>query len=359
MELKFKEYSSIENVERTKDVNAIISQGQSGGEWVVTEKIHGANFSFWITENGIQCASRNGMLEEGNIFFNYHDVRDRHAESLMKIYNHQKTLVESTGNIFHGITVYGEMFGGSYPHPEVERTFMAMRVQKGVFYHPGNCFAAFDITLHFERTTENKMVHMVLNHDLVYELCTEYELPHVPVLFLGTFQECLEYPNEFQSHVPAMLGLPLIEDNICEGVVIRPVQPKFYWRGGRIILKNKNAKWSEKAKKQKTSKDENSANKFEFELSEDAVQMQDEILAYVTENRLKNVLSKMEKITDKDFGRIVGLMNRDVIEDFLKDNKEQFMSLVDRERKFLTKRMGLECTILIRNNFIDILDGEF
>jgi len=360
MKLQFKEYSSIENVERTKEINTIIQQGHSAGEWVVTEKVHGANFSFWLDDIEMRCAKRTGWLNDESSFYNFQDVRNSLAEALRKMYNEIKN---TTHPNLCGMTVYGELFGGHYPHKDVERVYMSKMVQKGVYYHPGNMFIAFDIVLHELVTTdenaEPEVKHVVMDHDFVYDACSAFGITHVPVLFRGTFEDCLKYPNEFQSVVPKLFGLPLLDDNIAEGVVLKPAQPKFYWGGGRVMLKNKNAKWSEKAKKQKQSRDVNSDNNFEFVLSDQAQALTDEILTFVTENRLHNVLSKMDQITDRHFGMIVGNMNRDIIDEFFKDFKEQFLVLEEKERKFITKRMGNEVMQLVRKHFVNILDGSF
>lgn len=357
MELQFKEYSSIENVERTKEINTIIQQGHTAGEWVVTEKVHGANFSFWLDDAGIRCAKRTDWLGEGSSFFNFQDVRDSLAEALRRMYFEIKSAVLPN---LCGMTVYGELFGGHYPHKDVERAYMAQMVQKGVYYHPGNKFMAFDIVLHETAGEDGTDVkHTVMDHDFVCESCEAFGIPHVPVLFRGTFDECMKYPNEFQSKVPGIFGLPPLEDNIAEGVVLKPAQPRFFWGGGRVMLKNKNAKWSEKSKKQRPNKDANRENNFEFTPSEPAQELLDEILTYVTENRLRNVLSKMEQVTDRHFGIIVGNMNRDIMDEFLKDFKERFVSLEEKERKFITKKMGHEVMTLVRKNFVNILDGQF
>ena len=56
-------------------------------------------------------------------------------------------------------------------------------------------------------------------------------------LFKGTIDECLAYPNEFQSKIAEWLGYPAIEDNICEGIVIRPVTPHYLRTGSRALIK--------------------------------------------------------------------------------------------------------------------------
>ena len=349
MEIKFKEYSSIENIERTKEINTVIQQGHSAGEWVVSEKIHGSNFSFWVTADGIRCAKRTDWLGDNSSFFNYQDVRDTCATALIRMFEAAAVNIEGPTCM----TVYGELFGGNYPHPDVERAYMAVSVQKGVYYHPANRFMAFDIVLRGES------FNTVLDCDTVLRMCEDAGLPHVPVLFRGTFDECMAYPNEFQSKVPEFFGLPALEDNLAEGVVLKPAEPRFYWGGGRVILKNKNSKWKEKATRQKRARDTNKENNFEFELSPAATELLDEILAYVTENRLRNVLSKMEEITDRHFGMIVGNMNRDIMEEFLKDFRDQFMSLDEKERKYLSKQMGHAVMTLVRANFVNIIDKNY
>lgn len=361
MEPTFKEYSSIENVERTKEINTIIQQGKAGGEWVVTEKVHGANFAFYVSADDIKCAKRTSnksnsnptdWLTDDSKFFNYQDIRDRLAPMLRHMF---QTIKQELAPDMEYMTLYGELFGGNYPHPLVERSYMAMCVQKGVYYHPGNQFMAFDLVLHSDT------YHSVQSHGVLVSLCSRCNVHHVPVLFKGTFQECLEYSNEFQTKVPEMFGLPPIEDNTAEGVVIKPCIPDFFWNSGRIILKNKNAKWSEKAHKERPNKqkDANALNKFDFEPTQECQDLLAEIMTYLTENRLRNVLSKMEKITDRQFGMIVGNMNRDVMDEFLKDFKDRFVALEEKERKMITKRMGNASMELIRSNFLNILDGNF
>jgi len=42
-------------------------------------------------------------------------------------------------------------------------------------------------------------------------------------IFRGTFEECLKYSNSFPSQIFVWMGLSKLEDNIFEGVVIKPV----------------------------------------------------------------------------------------------------------------------------------------
>ena len=59
-------------------------------------------------------------------------------------------------------------------------------------------------------------------------------------LFTGALTDAMQYPNAFESTIPAYHELPAIPDNICEGVVIKPNVSKHLGNGERVIIKNKN-----------------------------------------------------------------------------------------------------------------------
>ena len=105
-------------------------------------------------------------------------------------------------------------------------------IQKGVFYTPNHDFYAFDILIH------NELEDKYLAVDEVNSLFEKVGFFYAKTLFKGTLNECLNYPNDFQSKISGWLGLPQIEDNICEGVVIRPTVPMFFRNGKRVIIKS-------------------------------------------------------------------------------------------------------------------------
>lgn len=45
--MEFVKFSSLENTYRTNLLEKIQYEGKDGGLWMATEKLHGANFSFW------------------------------------------------------------------------------------------------------------------------------------------------------------------------------------------------------------------------------------------------------------------------------------------------------------------------
>lgn len=348
--LKFKKYSSIENTYRSKEIDRITEQGNSGGVWRLSEKVHGSNFSFWFDGTVMKCAKRTGFLGEGSSFYNWQDVRMVEKPKVIKLWkyleenfkdlNNQESLLE--------LVVYGEIFGGTYPHPDVPRDYNAMIVQKGIYYSPSNLFYCFDIKINGKLVSETTKG----------ELCDMFDIFWDEPLFTGTFAECLNYQNTYITTIPKRLGLPTIENNFCEGNVIKPIEVKRNWAGGRVILKNKNEKFAEVTGK-KSGKKSIKVPKEEIILSDAATKMLEILLRYVNENRLRSVLSKMEAITDKDFGKVIGNCQKDTIEDFLKDHREEFLSLDIKEQKYLPKLTGREWSNLVRGQFLNIIDNTF
>lgn len=62
--MEFKKYSSLENTYRTKTIDKVIESGLSGGDWVVTEKVHGSNYSFLSGGVSIKACRRTGVIPE-------------------------------------------------------------------------------------------------------------------------------------------------------------------------------------------------------------------------------------------------------------------------------------------------------
>lgn len=48
--------------------------------------------------------------------------------------------------------------------------------------------------------------------------------------------------------------MPAIADNICEGIVIRPVVPQYLRTGSRALIKSKNEKFAEKKSMKRRNK---------------------------------------------------------------------------------------------------------
>jgi len=270
-------------------------------------------------------------------FNNYERVLDKYQKSLYEIRDfltHDKNVT--------GYTLFGEILGGFYRG--MNSVPGAVKVQKEVDYTPDNDFYAFDLKLFFQDGSE-----LIYPYESFDFLMFKVGIPYAKALFIGSFEEALKYPNEFDSTIPELYGYPKLENNVCEGVVIKPVEPKFYGPS-RIILKNKNAKFSEKhgEKKEVVVKD----------VTPEQKELLENYLAYNTENRLKNVISKIGTITNKDFGMLLGHTTQDILIEAGKDGIVQG-EMSNENYKRVKKLLSSEIALLIRNNFLNILDNNF
>ena len=132
-------------------------------------------------------------------------------------------------------------------------------------------------------------------------------------------------------------------------MIIRPEKTQFFGNGARVILKNKNEKWSEKSKVKSERIPVETAV-----LSETAESLWNELHRFLTTNRLRNVLSKEGEFTPKIMGKLLGLFAQDALTDFMKEYSSAFEALEKEERKLITKRLNHWATKLIKDEFITL-----
>ena len=330
--MMFKKYNSIENAYRKEFIERVAIATVNSNDFVVQEKVHGANFSLITNGEDLKSAKRTSMLEDNDNFYNHALIKELYCEKLLGLFEAVKIKYPNT----ESITVFGELFGGSYPN--VEQARGAFKVQKGVFYAPYNEFYAFDIMINQE---------FYLNVMEVNQLLEAHGFFYAKTLCRGTLKEVLAYPNAFDSKIPDWLKLPEIKDNVCEGVVIKPVEPHFLPNGNRVIIKNKNAKWSEKSKA-------NSKSTVEVKLSKEAHILLSELERYVNPNRLANVMSKESNLDSVQIGKLIGLLSKDAFEDFLKEFEIQYKALEKSEQKRLTKQLNQYSAKLVRQELLQL-----
>jgi Rnl2 family RNA ligase len=170
-------------------------------------------------------------------------------------------------------------------------------------------------------------------------------------LLRGSYDECLQYPNEFPSQISGWLGLPPIDDNVCEGIVIRPVLPCYLRNGSRVLLKSKNERFAEK----KSVKNRPPKLIIEPDYSEELNALLPEVEEYITENRLSNVVSHIGEISlPKEAGKLIGLFSRDVLDDFLKEYSGEYTGLEKSEQKILNRHINSEATKLIKQVYFKL-----
>lgn len=325
--LQFKKYSSIDNVFTQEFMDRVQTEMPADLEWVVQEKVHGTNTSFLCDGVEVKMAKRTAMLEDDEKFYDFKELLERYRPKVLSLFSR----IKSEDATVQSIAVFGEMFGGRYPHDAVKADRSVMLIQKGVCYTPVHEFYGFDIYLFGEETGR------YLSVDEADRLFEAEGFFYAKSLFRGSLQEALQYPNAFPSKIPQWLGLPELPDNICEGIVIRPVEPQYLRNGTRVLIKNKNERFAEK----KSVKKRNKIYAEPVPYSEALQDLLAEMEAYVNANRLANVVSHIGEVSfPKDFGKVMGLFAQDALADFLKEHGGTYSALDKYEQKSLTRELN-------------------
>ena len=340
MMLEFKKYSSIENTYNKEFMDRIKLEGYDSLQFVVQEKVHGSNCCLVTNGETVQFAKRTGWVEVGEMFYNYEELIERYRERVVQLFHQvKKDYADMTD-----LSIFGEMFGGRYPHPDVANDKKVMCIQKGVFYFPKHEFYAFDLCV--QGTDSRK--YLPVNE--VNEYFETGGFLYAKTLLQGTLEECLSYPNAFESKIAEWLGLPAIEGNVCEGVVIRPIEVVYFGNGSRLLLKNKNSKFEEKKSIRKRQPSLFVEPTYSNELNDLLAVVE----SYVTENRLNNVISKIGHISvPKDIGKLIGLFSKDVLEDFLKEHESAYALVEKSEQKIVNRYINMLTTHLIKQVYMN------
>jgi hypothetical protein len=75
---------------------------------------------------------------------------------------------------------------------------------------------------------------------------------------------------------------------------------------------------------------------------------------FFIENRLANVVSHIGEIQmPKDFGKIMGFLSKDALEDFLKGQGEDYSNLDKADQKILNKELNKSATELIKRIYMN------
>lgn len=293
----FEKYSSLENHYNGKFIEKIRNAGFDVTEpWVAREKIHGTNFSIIIERDAVTCAKRTGPILAGEDFFGYEIVLKKYNDSIKSV---QHTIKEGSS-----MQIFGEFAGGG--------------IQKGVDYGEKD-FYVFDILV---KTAEG--TNQFVDDYMMEQICNTFGFKLAPLLGRGKFDDLIQLPNMLDvvvndyNELAANEGIPVAnkqvwkavvaEDNIAEGYVLKPCYPKFFPNGSRVAIKCKNSKFSEKSKSDKPIKPK-------VELTEQDNKVYFDFESYINVNRINNVVSKIGKPGPKDFGKVMGLTVKDLLEE--------------------------------------------
>ncbi|UJE34754.1 RNA ligase [Acinetobacter phage vB_AbaM_P1] len=334
--MKFIKYTSIKRLtERAihDTLDALTKQGIQK-DFMVTEKIHGANMSIYCDGTEFKVASREGFVKDGIKFYNGRAVADKYKKGVFA--NAIETMGEARAYGLEGkiYSIYvGELFGGS--------------IHKGTPYPQEQDFILFDYYLVFENTQVNKDILMEYGAASVNEvddvlvcrmanknvsltdISEAIGCRRLEPLYVGSFEGAVEVANDFKSQYVCDKTVKAsgVEshgqeavDYLCitEGVIIEPVEPVDIF-GNNLMFKSKNSKFEEKYNtgyKEKISAREKAINT----LTEDQSEFLYELDQYITPHRYESVVSKIGEVTVKDFSKVL----KDFVDDVLKDIREEY-----------------------------------
>lgn len=280
----FRKYPSLTNHYQNKEIDYLIMKHgdyMNECEWHISEKIHGSNASILFTSphDEPKVFSRNQEIT-GTNFYNADDIINEMIKKLAPI----RQLVDRTKTT---VRVFGELFGPG--------------IQKGVKYGPERQIRIFDMMINDElqsqENIENFFYDMGIGHLLVPKLA-----------IASSFKEAMEYPEVFQSTI-----FKIDEENLAEGIVIKPFKEVFVdGQGSVFYIKKKNEKFKEQQKVKKI--------RTETQFSEKVNDMRALFLSYINKNRVESVFSKEGEIQSfKDIGKYISLIHVDALTDFNRD----------------------------------------
>jgi len=319
---------------------------------VTTEKIHGANFSLNTDGATVRPAKRTGFLANTDKFYNFQVVVSDLTPIILKGFEATKKVVPD----LQEVVFFGELFGGAYPHEKVPKDpRFPIHVQKGVYYSPAVHFYLFDIFIPGKS---------YLNFDTFQQVAQESGFFYSKPLQRGKYADLIKFDvDTFVSTIPKQLGLPeMPKPNISEGIVIKLVHNRYTTKGTRVLVKHKSESFKEVTGVYNTKDPADKKAKVYSEppLPPEIAEFRENMKRYVNENRLRNVLSKLGPVENKESAKskLVGLMAKDVLEEFGADFPK-WKQLKKEEQKRVTSSLGNLVLTLVARNWTAIVKGEF
>lgn len=310
-------------------------------EWLVSEKIHGANFCFVSDGEHLRCAKRKAFLEPGEDFFDYTRVRERLAPSILRI---AARLHQDMPNL-SALFIYGELFGGSYPHPDVAPIAGLQPIQTGCWYSPDIEFCAFDVGY----ILSDDPGRLYLDQDKAQRICEDEGIGYTEPLFRGSYEEAYAYPLGFETTLPSKLSLPSLgPDNQAEGIVLKPAKAVSIPRERRLVrpvVKRKIHSFSEderfhNAEKWAAQQPVQSAPLLEW--------LKHEASALVNENRLNAAISKVGRPgSDARKRQIQALIEEDLHTELKLHHSAELQGLSALDKKSLLAFIEEEAKALV------------
>jgi len=260
-------------------------------QWMVTEKIHGANFSFHTDGETVRVARRRDFLQSRENFYNYLTASfyEFTPDKIKNVFRNLEKLFPDEELI--QVSVYGELFGGKYIVDGKDmNTTNQKPIQQEIQYCPMIDWMAFDISY----TTKNAPTeHHYVDPEESIKIFQSNDINYMKSLFIGKMNEALTYQLGFDSTIPSIYKLPKLPkgSNKAEGVVVKPLKnvisltKKNHME--RVIIKIKLPEFDEIRKSSYTTKPKNpnAGKKKQTFISK--------LMCYVTQQRLVSALTKV------------------------------------------------------------------
>eukprot|EP01006_Ploeotia_vitrea_P033342 TRINITY_DN65457_c0_g2_i1.p1 TRINITY_DN65457_c0_g2~~TRINITY_DN65457_c0_g2_i1.p1 ORF type:complete len:209 (-),score=37.51 TRINITY_DN65457_c0_g2_i1:52-678(-) len=158
-----------------------------------------------------------------------------------------------------------------------------------------------------------------MDYGKAVELFKKVKLLHAVPLFVGPFEKAVAFNERFQSTIPKLLGLPVIDDNLAEGIVIKPMK--------EIIVTGKKGTALRPLLKKKI-KEFNEDSRFHGAVNHDEDGSAPQggavfafAMALVNWNRLESAISKIGALCPENLKAIIANCVDDVWEAVLSDEE--------------------------------------
>ena len=180
-----------------------------GGPWVALEKLHGGQLVIASDGEAVRVGKRKAWLAAEEPFFGWQLIAAELGDAA-------RAFARGVGA--GQVVLYGELIGGGYPHPEVPAVPGLSPVQTGIWYTPALAWVAFDALVAAGDDDEGEL----LAHRELEELAGPAGVRTAPRHARGTRAELERVEVRFPTRVPGWFGLPPLEGNLAEGVVLKP-----------------------------------------------------------------------------------------------------------------------------------------
>lgn len=315
MTITFMRYPSITNHNQIPPMNHDFRNAMKSNElWYSTEKIHGGNISFIITESNLGVASRNGLIyddskAQGEEFTPSRLISDNQFKSMMD----NPRLIEMIAQVREYIRdnqltqaiVYGEYFGDN-----------VFKMQYTMEEGKENEVRFFNVF-----TTTDLINYVILSRSEACKLVGEGMMTQV--LKVGTLAELLSIEPDEKSTLGAI---------ISEGVVLQKLDGQLYdsGRGGFMAIKYKTEQFQETKLAPPRTPLKN-------------MEHGSKMIEYVTQARLDNLVSGTgEKIARENMRSLVMGMREDIVREYTRAHSiEHLYDEVHEESRALSKYIAM------------------